>query len=360
MDEGDLEAEHTVARRLVDQLRACIREMREGGPDVVHLVRDVVHPGPALREKAADRRVLPECPEELEPALADADRGGLDPLLVDARAVLQPGAEEALVRLESAVEILDRETDVMHRPRRLHASIVFERLATTMRAPTFALVLTVALVAGCGGHGKSAAPNGEASKAPARVLADARAAASKAMSAHVAGNVRSDAGPITLDLSTARGRGAKGSMSTNGLKFDLIRTGDSAYIRGSDEFYKHFAGSAIAQLLHGRWLKASVTNPRFRSLLPLTSVGLLLGKVSSSHGKLVNEGRTTYRGIDVVAIRDLSDNSRLYVAAGGTPYPVAIVGGKQGLSGTITFDDWNKHVSLSAPSGAIDISKLGG
>ena len=229
-----------------------------------------------------------------------------------------------------------------------------------MRASPLALVLAVALLAGCGGHGETAKPNGEASKPPGRVLADARAAATKADSAHVAGNVDSDAGPITLDLNTVRGKGAKGSMSTNGLEFDLVRIGDNAYIRGSDEFYKHFAGPAIAQLLHGRWLKASVTNPRFRSLLPLTSVGLLLGKVSSSHGKLVNDGEATYKGADVVAVRDLSDNSKLYVAATGKPYPVAIVGGKQGLSGTVTFGDWNAHVSLSAPSGAIDISKLGG
>jgi hypothetical protein len=55
-----------------------------------------------------------------------------------------------------------------------------------------------------------------------------------------------------------------------------------------------------------------------------------------------------------------SDNSKLYVAATGTPYPVAIVGGKKGQSGSITFGDWNKQVSLSAPGGAIDISSLGG
>jgi hypothetical protein len=229
-----------------------------------------------------------------------------------------------------------------------------------MRASAFVLVLSVAPLAGCGGHSKAARPNGEASKAPARVLADAKAAATKASSAHVSGSVTSGAGPITLDLSTARGKGAKGSMATNGLEFDLVRIGDVAYIRGSDEFYRHFAGAAIAQLIHGKWLKASITNPRFRSLLPLTNIGLLLGKVSSSHGKLVNDGKTTYKGADVVAIRDRSDNSKLYVAATGTPYPVAIVGGKKGLSGTITFGDWNKPVSLSAPSGAIDISKVGG
>jgi hypothetical protein len=48
------------------------------------------------------------------------------------------------------------------------------------------------------------------------------------------------------------------------------------------------------------------------------------------------------------------------VAATGKPYPVAIAGGKKGRSGAITFDDWNKSVSLSAPRDAIDIGKFGG
>jgi hypothetical protein len=149
-------------------------------------------------------------------------------------------------------------------------------------------------------------------------------------------------------------------MSTSGAKFDLVRIGDTAYIRGSDAFYKRFAGPGIAQLLHGKWLKASIVQGRFSSLAPLTSISLLLGEVGSHHGKLANDGKTTFKGDQVVAIRDTSDNSKLYVAATGTPYPVALVGGKASQSGTITFGDWNKHVSLKAPNGAIDISKLGG
>ena len=175
---------------------------------------------------------------------------------------------------------------------------------------------------------------------------------------HVSGNVTSSGTPIVLDLSMARARGAKGSMSTNGLKFDLVRIGDTAYIRGSDAFYQHYAG-AVAQLLHGKWLKASIVSGRFRSLAPLTSIDLLFAEVGSHHGKLVNDGRTTYKGEDVVAIRDTSDSSKLYVATTGKPYPVAIVGGKKGQSGTIAFGDWNASVSLSAPKDAIDISQLG-
>jgi hypothetical protein len=229
-----------------------------------------------------------------------------------------------------------------------------------MRASTLALVLAAVLLAGCGGSGSSASTNGEASKSPTHVLADAKKAASAAASAHVAGSIKSSGTPVTLDLSTVRGKGATGSMSTNGAGFSLVRIGDTIYIKGSDEFLKQNAGSLVAQLLHDKWLKASLSKGRFASLAPLTSVGLLLGLVSSHHGKLANDGKTTYKGQQVVAIRDTSDNSKLYVAATGKPYPVAIVGGKANQSGTIMFDDWNKKVSLSAPSGAIDISKFGG
>jgi len=229
-----------------------------------------------------------------------------------------------------------------------------------MRASVLGLVLAVALLAGCGGSSRAAKPNGEASRPPGRVLSDARAAAASATSAHVSGSVTSSGTPITLDLSMARGKGAKGSMSTNGLEFDLVRIGDTAYVRGSDAFYEHFAGAGLAQLLHGKWLEAPITKGRFSSLAPLTSIDLLLDKVSENHGKLVNEGETTYKGRQVVAIRDASDNSKLYVAGTGKPYPVALVGGKANQSGTVTFGGWNSTVSLTAPNGAIDLSQLGG
>src|SRR5205085_7721037 len=137
----------------------------------------------------------------------DADGRGLDSLGLDARAILEPRAEEELVGMERAVEILDRQTDVMHRARRLHVAMVFERLAPTMRASALALVLTAVLLAGCGSSGKAAKPNDEASKPAAQVLADAKVAATAASSAHVSGSIDSKGTPITLDLSTARGKG---------------------------------------------------------------------------------------------------------------------------------------------------------
>jgi hypothetical protein len=228
-----------------------------------------------------------------------------------------------------------------------------------MRASALALVLAGVVLAGCGGHGKSAASNGEASKSADKVLADAKAAADSASSARVSGNIVSGGTPIKLDLSMGSGQ-AKGSMSTSGLSFDLIRIGNTAYIKGSDDFYKHFAGAGVAQLLHGKWLKASIISGRFASFAPLTNIGVLFDKVASNHGKLANAGAKTLDGQKVVEIRDTSDDSKLYVAATGKAYPVAIVGGKKSQSGTITFSDWNKPLQVSAPKGALDISKFGG
>jgi hypothetical protein len=360
MDERDLETEHAPPRCLVDQLRALVREMSEGRPDVVHLVSDVVHSRASLCEEAADRGVLAERAEQLEPALPDSDRRCLDALLLDEGALLEPRPEEALVRVQRPVEILHGEAHVMHRARRLHLAIVFERLAPTMRVSTLAVVLAALVLAGCGSSKKAEKPNGEASKPPARVLADAKAAATSASSVHVSGHLVSSGTPVTLDLTMVRGKGAKGSASINGLDFDAVRIGDTVYIHGSDDFYKQYAGAAVAQLLHDRWVKASTDQPQFQSFAPLTDIGALLTEVSKNHGKLVNDGTTTYQGEQVVTIRDTSDNSKLHVAATGKPYPVALVGGKKGQTGTIAFDDWNKGTSLSAPKNAIDISQFGG
>jgi hypothetical protein len=45
------------------------------------------------------------------------------------------------------------------------------------------------------------------------------------------------------------------------------------------------------------------------------------------------------------------------VATSGKPYPLQIAkGGSE--SGTITFSDWNKPVTITAPSNAVDLSEL--
>ena len=70
-------------------------------------------PWPALRQEPADRRVLAERREQLDPAVADEHGRRLDALLLDEAAVLELGAEEPRVRRDRLVEVADGDADVM-------------------------------------------------------------------------------------------------------------------------------------------------------------------------------------------------------------------------------------------------------
>jgi hypothetical protein len=224
------------------------------------------------------------------------------------------------------------------------------------RIGLLAFAVLAVLTAGCGGSSSSS--NGEATKSAAAVFSDVQHAALAATSVHVAGTITDAGSPLSLDLVLAQVKG-KGTMSSSGLSFQIIRIGNAAYIKGSDAFLRQFAGAAAAQLFHDKWLKGSVTSGSLRALVPLTDITKLFKGAFGNHGKLVNEGEADFQGQKAVVIKDSKDGSLLYVAASGTPYPL---GAKEsGASkGTITFDHWNDSVSISAPKGAVDINKLGG
>jgi hypothetical protein len=114
--ESDLEPEHPQARLAVDQLGPARGEIGRGGTHVVDLVRNVVHAGPPLREKPADRRIVAKRSEQLDPVVADADRRRFDALRIDACPMFEPTAEKALVRPHRLVEIRNGDPDVMDSP----------------------------------------------------------------------------------------------------------------------------------------------------------------------------------------------------------------------------------------------------
>jgi hypothetical protein len=218
-----------------------------------------------------------------------------------------------------------------------------------------AVLPVLALIpAGCGGGSKS---NGEAKKSPEQVVADAQHAAVSASSVHVSGQIVDNGTPLALDLTIVKGKGGKGTLSENGLAFQLVRVGDTAYIKGSDAFLRKFAGQGAATLLHDKWLKAPAGTGELASLAPLTDTQKLFGGALRQHGKLTNKGETTYQGQKVVEIDDTTEGGKLYVAAQGTPYPVALVGSKQ--QGHLGFDNWNATTTVAAPKNAVDLSKLG-
>ena len=120
MDEGDFEAEEPSVRLLVDQLDALLGETLQLAPKVAYLVGDVVHPRPAIREELSNGRLVAKRREQLDPAIAHANRRCFHSLCGNDVAMLDLCAEEPLVCVDGVIEILDRHTEMMN-PHRVHA-----------------------------------------------------------------------------------------------------------------------------------------------------------------------------------------------------------------------------------------------
>lgn len=217
-------------------------------------------------------------------------------------------------------------------------------------------VLAVAgMLAGCASSSSSG--NGVASKTPAQIVAAAQSAAAGAATVHVAGSIVSEGKPISLYMELVADKGGKGRLTLGALSIELIDLNRIVYINGSTAFYRHFTGPAAAQLLQGKWLKASAASGPLASLASLTDLSKLIDSTLANHGTLSRLGTTTVDGQKAIGVTDLAKGGALYVATTGTPYPIEIV--KAGASGgKIVFDRWNKPVTLEAPANAININQL--
>jgi hypothetical protein len=228
----------------------------------------------------------------------------------------------------------------------------FVRVRLPLILAALLLGLVAATAAGCGGSSSS----GIASKTPAEIVAAAKAAADGASSVHVAGAIANAGTSIALDMELQAEKGGRGRISESGLSFEVIELGGYVYITGSPSFYSHFAGSTAARALRGKWLKAPATNGSFASLGSLTNLRKLVSSSLGSHDALAKVATRTIAGQRAIGIENLTSGGILYVAATGTPYPVAIT--KAGGHGKVLFSHWNGPVELAAPKHSVDLTQL--
>ncbi|HEY2768419.1 MAG TPA: hypothetical protein VGI76_09185 [Solirubrobacteraceae bacterium] len=222
-------------------------------------------------------------------------------------------------------------------------------------APLVCSLIALAALAGCGDSSSSG--NGVASKSPSEIVSEAKTAADGASSVHVSGSIVNAGSTIALDMDLLKGTGGSGRLSQNGLSFELVDVGGSVYIKGSPEFYRHFAGGAAAQLLQGKWLKAPANTGSFASLGSLTDLRKLLDSTLSSHGSLSKGAPSTIEGQEAIGVKDVTRGGTLYVATNGKPFPLEITKGGSG-GGKVTFTNWNAPVTVKAPAKAVDLGQL--
>lgn len=204
----------------------------------------------------------------------------------------------------------------------------------------------------------AAASNGVTSKTADQILSTAIKAAEAAKSVHVAGAIKSGSSSVGLDLSIVQGTGASGTISEGSASFKLVDVGGSFYIQPDPAFLLKFAHTnAAAALFKGKWLKASSTDASFASFGELTSIKTLMGSLTQAHGTLTKGATSTLAGQPVIALAS-SKGGTMYVATTGQPYPLQVSKNGGGQSGKVTFSDYNKTFSVTAPANSINIEQL--
>jgi hypothetical protein len=225
----------------------------------------------------------------------------------------------------------------------------------TSRMLALAAVLVPALLVGCGGSSS----NGVASKTPSEILAASRAAAEDASSVHIVGE--SAQGPLKLVIDMALSREAGHSrLNLLGSEFEVIRTGNTIYLKGSSHFY-HQLGLDPAKVPANTWIKVTNTTSSSSGLASLANLRLETRQLLGSTGPVTKGANTSIGGQPAIELKTSGRlyTGAIYVATTGQPYPLKLERhGKE--TSHITMTSWNQPVSVSAPANSITVSQAGG
>ncbi len=252
-------------------------------------------------------------------------------------------------------------------------------VGTQSRRALIAVLAGAALiVAGCGGSDSpttDTAKSGgggsttETAKEPTesldgltaeQVLEKARAAALGAKSVRLVGKGTEGGSALDLDVVVIDGKGAKGRVNTGGVDVSFIAAGDTVYLKLGPEALKQFGGEAAATLVGDKYLSGPSDDPRFASVKQFTDLKGLVTQLLTPNGTPKRVDGKDVDGTATVGLKSGSDSGgTLYIASEGTPYPLLVEQGSD--KGTVTFSDWDKDVTIDAPSDdeSIDITKLG-
>jgi hypothetical protein len=232
------------------------------------------------------------------------------------------------------------------------------------------IAIATTVLAGCGGQADTGNPapsavatssspttNGVADLAAEEILTKAIAALKKAGSFQFKGDMVNNGEKMSLDLKV-QGDNLLGSITMQETTLHLLSVDGELYFKADESFWQQSVGAegkVIAQLLGDKWAKISPDDKGFADFFKIADPEELL----KSDGTAITKGETKdIDGVPAIALTS-SDQSRLYVATEGEPYPLLMEGpdgeGQAVFSGFgSSFDGLTKP----AANEFIDFSKL--
>jgi hypothetical protein len=197
-------------------------------------------------------------------------------------------------------------------------------------------------------------------------------ALSKVKSVHVVGTSTQDGATMKLDLTFANGKGALGSISVGGGTFKLLAVDKDVYIQGDAAAFANVGQAVPSQALSaiaGKWIKIGKSDASgpFGDFGGFADFSQFSQQFAGDGGTLSAAGKKTINGKAAIGILDTTDDasgsSTLYVAADGDHLPLEVVPVESASSAATTLDkidflEYNAPVTITAPTGAIDLSEL--
>ncbi len=205
----------------------------------------------------------------------------------------------------------------------------------------------VAIVLVATGGKKSGPPlNGVEKQSATDALTTTRQALRDAKSAQISGTVSSSGQSIRFNVSLT-GSDSKGTLTISNNDVQLIKIGQTVYIKGDQDFLKKYAGSntAVLDQLNGKWLKTNSTSDF--DLFTLDGFAGLLKGGSGSQAVNPTVTQDTLNGQKVVVVSE-KDGGTLTIANTGPAVPL-LLKSKGSDGSTVTFTNYNKPVSITAP-----------
>ncbi|AWW39179.1 hypothetical protein [Streptomyces cadmiisoli] len=192
-----------------------------------------------------------------------------------------------------------------------------------------------------------------------------------ASSLRVAGDVPDgpDDATIHMDMALNKRNECAGTMSMDGGKADLIKTGDTVYLRYDEGFLRAQSKGepaadvqAAVDMLAGKWTKTSATGADAADIASFCDLDAMLGGAEDVHSDAVRGKTTTVDGSPAIVLREKEGKDRytVYVATEGEPYLLRVDSTSDADPGTLTFSDYDEPVPAQKPDGEIlDLDELG-
>ncbi|MGD1220126.1 hypothetical protein AB9Q10_17050 [Streptomyces krungchingensis] len=180
-----------------------------------------------------------------------------------------------------------------------------------------------------------------------------------------------DGGTIRIDMALDKKGRCAGTMSMNGQgKADLIKTGDTIYMKYDEKFLRaqgkgqsKSETDGVVELLADKWTKMAATGSDAKDIAGFCDLDSVLAGAEDVNSDATRGKTTTVEGTPAIILheKDGKDRYTLYIATEGKPYLLRVDSTSAKDPGTLTFSEYDKPVPAQKPAGKVlDLDKLSG